>query len=188
MSSNNITPQQLRILAGLLAIPDEDSLAVLEEISQQNSWLTDSFKELKTIPLEHWQAEHTGLFVNGYPKTPCIPFESAYRHSIMNGHVCGEIERIYQSVGLETIEDLSPDYLGVMLECAAFLLEQTLTPQANSGEDTEVHPEEFERNFQALWQDHLAKWVPKFANDLQEHSQLRLYRTVGLKLKELFDV
>ncbi|RKZ39318.1 MAG: molecular chaperone TorD [Gammaproteobacteria bacterium] len=194
MSSNKITPQQLRLFAGLLAKPGEESLAAIEEIAQEHHWLYDSIQELKEMSLEHWQGEHTQLFVNGHPKTVCPPFESVYRHGVMNGQACDDIERLYQESGLESVEGVPPDYLGVMLECAAYLLEQKSTPpsdittlQQNVDENDIIHlEEEAWKNFQTLWQEHLTKWVPKFANDLQQHSELRLYQQLGLKLKELF--
>jgi len=65
MLSENITPQKLRLLAGLLAKPGEDSLAALEEIAKENHWLYESVQQLKDISLEHWQGEHTQLFING---------------------------------------------------------------------------------------------------------------------------
>jgi len=183
MPSDQITPQQLRLFAGLLAMPSEESLVAIEEIAQQNHWLYESLPQLKSISLEHWQTEHTKLFINGHPETPCPPFESVYRHGIMSGQACCEIEQLYQSIGLEPVEDMPADYLGVMLECAAYLLEQKSSAtdlQSNSGEIKKG------ANFQTLWQDHLAKWLPKFASDLQQHSQLHLYQQLGRQLKELF--
>ncbi len=178
MSPNNITPQQLRIFAVLLAKPSKDSLAILEEIAQENHWLYESVQELKQISLEDWQAEHTQMFINGYPETCCPPFESVYLHGIMNSPVCNQIEQIYQSVDLEPVDGVPADYLGMMLECAAYLLEQ------KNSQSSDI--ENRDQNFQTLWQEHLAKWVPNFANDLQKNSELRLYQQLGIKLKELF--
>ena len=195
MSSNKITPQQLRLFAGLLAKPGEESLTAIEEIAQEHHWLYDSIQELKEMSLEHWQGEHTRLFVNGHPKTGCPPFESVYRQGVMNGPVCDEIELLYQESGLESVENVPPDYLGVMLECAAYLLEQKsttpsseiLASQSNENNNNLIHLEEDAwQNFQILWQDHLTKWVPQFANDLEQQSELRLYQQLGSKLKELF--
>ena len=183
-----MTPQQLRLLAGLLAMPEKESLAVLEELAVQNNWLSEPVQELKGISLGRWQAEHTQLFINGYPKTPCPPFESVYRHEMMNGPACSELESLYQSIGLEPIEGVPADYLGMMLECAAFLLELPPSSEAEeaSNEPSVETKETAKTHFQTLWQTHLAKWVPKFANDLQQHSQLRLYQQLGLKLQALF--
>lgn len=193
VSSNNFTPQQLRLLAGLLAKPGEESLAAIAEMAQEHHWLYDSVQELKEISLEHWQGEHTQLFVNGHPKTVCPPFESAYRHGVMNGQACSDIEQLYYSVGLEPIEDVPADYLGMMLECAAYLLEQksSLSPDSSSPQTEDNSEKENVINnpagdFQILWQKHLAKWVPNFANDLVQYSELRLYQQLGQQLKDLF--
>ncbi|NJO14372.1 MAG: molecular chaperone TorD family protein [Thioploca sp.] len=171
MLPNNITPDKLRLFAGLLASPSKDSLAVLIELTIENLWLQPAVVELQQMALDYWQAEHTRLFINGHPQTCCPPFQSVYRHGVMNGAICEDIERFYQSIGLETIDGLPPDYLGVLLECAAYLAEQ--------------QPVDVEQ-WQQLWQNHIVPWVPRFAEDLQSHSELILYQQLGVKLKELF--
>lgn len=155
-------------------MPTEDSLEIIEELAQEQTWLQEAKTELASISLGNWQAEHARLFINGHPKICCPPFESAYRHGIMNGPSCHQIKQFYQSIGLEAVEGISPDYLGMMLECAAYLLEQQSTDK------------EFATHWETLWQDHLKLWVPQFAEDLQRYSDLRLYQQLGLKLKELF--
>ena len=57
-----------------------------------------------------------------------------------------------------------------MLECAAFL--QKSGAVANLLEE--------------LRREHLERWVPRFAQDLQEHARLRLYRNLGEQLAGLF--
>lgn len=171
MLPNNITPDKLRLFAGLLAAPGKDSLTVLIELATEHSWLQPAIAELQEIALDYWQAEHTRLFINGHPQTCCPPFQSVYRHGVMNGAICEAIEQFYQSIGLETIDGLPPDYLGVLLECAAYLAEQ--------------QPCEA-KQWEQLWQNHLIPWVPKFAADLHSHSELILYQQLGVKLKELF--
>jgi putative dimethyl sulfoxide reductase chaperone len=193
MSSNNITPQQLRLLAGLLAAPTENSLEVIAELTTEKHWLQEPLQELTTIPMDQWQAEYTRLFTNDKPV--CPPFESLYRQGILNGPLYSEIERIYQTIGLETVEGIPSDYLGAMLECGAYLLEQksalfsyTSIRQKTEGEKKWVHLDERSSQsvFQTLWQTHLAEWVPQFADDLQQHSEIDLYQKLGMKLKELF--
>ena len=171
MLPHNITPDKLRLFAGLLASPGKDSLAVLIELSADNPWLQAAVAELQGMALDYWQAEHTRLFINGHPKTCCPPFQSVYRHGVMNGAICEDIEQFYQSIGLETIDGLPPDYLGVLLECAAYLAEQ---------QPVDV------QQWEQLWQNHIVPWVPRFADDLQSHSELILYQQLGIKLKALF--
>lgn len=169
--TNNFSPLHLRILAGLLATPTAESLAALQTLAEEQPWLQESVQQLSGWPLAEWQAEHTNLFINGYPKTCCPPFESAYREGTMNGPICHDLGHFYHMIGLEPLEGLQPDYLGVLLECAAYLLEQEPVNQ---------------EHWETLWQTHLAQWVPRFAADLQRHSQLPLYQQLGLQLQGLF--
>jgi len=171
MTAEHLTSDYYSLLAGLLAMPSLESLAVLTELAQEYSWLQPAVDELQRTTLSHWQAEHTRLFINGHPKTCCPPFASVYRHGVMNGHICLQIVQFYERLGLQPIEGLSADYLGALLESAAYLLAQ---PQHN----TEL--------WEQLWQHYLANWVPQFAQDLQQHSELILYRQLGQQLQHLF--
>nr|VFJ72869.1 MAG: chaperone TorD involved in molybdoenzyme TorA maturation [Candidatus Kentron sp. FW] len=160
----------LRLLAGLLAAPEADSLAVLAALADDHAWLREPVAELSNLGLPYWQAEHTSLFISNYPKILCPPFESAYR----GGAPTGELKALYLRAGLE-VNDISPDYLGAMLECAAYLLEE---PKFADGD-----------LWHELWDEHLAKWVPRFSNDLIDVGSCPLlYRRLGEKLSALFTV
>jgi TorA maturation chaperone TorD len=163
------TAPQLRLLAGLLAAPTEESLSILEELVTEHPWLQAATTELATLSLEAWQAEHTRLFINGHPKTCCPPFASVYRHKVMNSPLCDRLELFYQSVGLVPIAELPPDYLGNLLECGAYLLEHTDLSQWQTLQDTFLKP-----------------WITRFCQDLQQSSHLVLYRQLGQQLQQLF--
>lgn len=165
----NITPHQLRLFAGLLASPGEESLEIIEQWAEEYPWLQAPAAELKNWSLEWWQAEYTRLFINGYPKTVCPPFESVYCHGVMNAGPCDRLEDFYHSIGLETVEGLPADYLGVMLECAAYLSEQQPFNAAA---------------WETLWQDHFDQWLSRFAKDVQT-SELLLYQMLGQQLQQL---
>ena len=150
----SVSSTHLRVLAGLLAVPGEESLETVKELTQEHAWLTSAAEQLSEISLEHWQAEHTRLFVNGHPKAACPPFESVYRHGVMNSYLCDEVDKLYHAVGLEPVEEFFPDYLGTLLECAAYLSE---------------HLPAHQEHWETLWQKHLLPWVPRFAGDLQQH-------------------
>nr|VFK07219.1 MAG: chaperone TorD involved in molybdoenzyme TorA maturation [Candidatus Kentron sp. LPFa] len=159
----------LRFLAGLLAAPEAESLSALAELADEHAWLREPVAELSDLGLPHWQAEHTRLFISNYPKTLCPPFESAYR----GGAPSGELKGLYLRIGLEA-NDISTDYLGAMLECAAYLLEE---PEF-------VHNHDL---WHELWDEHLAKWVPRFSNDLiHVPNCLLLYHRLGEEFSILF--
>lgn len=171
MLPDNIVPQNLTLFAGLLAAPNDESLAIIDELAQQHSWLQDVPEELTQWGLPRWQGEHTRLFINGHPKTVCPPFESSYIHGHQNGTACSDILTLYHQIGLQPVEGIFPDYLGTLLECAAYL-------SAQQPVDSEL--------WETLWQKHLSRWVPRFAQDLQTQSRLKLYQQLGKQLQELF--
>jgi len=167
----DINPHTLRILAALLGAPTDESLAALREAVPDVPWLGSAVEQLATLPLDRWQAEHTRLFVSGFPKTVCPPFESAYRHGSMGGETAAQLQALYARIGLMA-DGVQADYLGVELECAAYLLE------SGSQQRDDL--------WQELWHGHLRQWVPAFAADLGAHGTLELYRTLGRELSALF--
>lgn len=162
---------RLRTLAGLLALPGKDALEILEDLAALEPWLAGSLPELAAVGLDEWQGEYTRLFISDYPKTPCPPFESAYRQGNMGGTAVTDLEQLYRRVGLHSI-DMPADFLGTILECAAYL------QQREGGPDEVLRSE--------LWDEHLTKWVPRFAKDLAEQSRLELYRALGRELGAVF--
>lgn len=168
----NASPETLRLLSGLLASPGSDSPAVLRELAGEHTWLGDPVAELAQMPLEEWQAEHARLFISGHPKTVCPPFESAFRSGAMFGAACDQLGDFYRRAGLQA-DGAPPDYLGTLLECAAFLLEQ---PCGHSNE-----------LLQELWREHLAAWLPRIGSVLQQESRLQIYRQLGQQLAGLSD-
>ena len=88
-----------RAIGLLLAQPVEESAAVVAELATVNPWLEQAAREVAALPLDRWQAEHTRLFVCGFPHTACPPFESQYRHGCLDGPASHEVEDIYRRAG-----------------------------------------------------------------------------------------
>jgi TorA maturation chaperone TorD len=143
---------------------------VLRDLARERAWLQLALTELEALPLEEWQAEHGRLFVCGHPRTVCPPFESAQLNGMMQGPAAGELAALYRRAGLEP-EGAPPDYLGTMLECAAFLAEQPC------GLGAELAGE--------LWRGHLDRWLPEFGARLGAEADLMLYRLLGRRIAGL---
>lgn len=165
--------QRLRLLALLLAMPEAGSLAALREAAAAESWLHEAVAELALLPLARWQAEHTRLFIAGFPRTPCPPFESAYRHGTMGGTAAGELRGLYRRAGLE-IAEAPADYLGTLLDCAAYLTDLSTGAGCRAG-----------RLLHELWDEHLDRWLPRFAADLGTTAELLLYQRLAEALAQL---
>lgn len=167
MTLRNTAPNRLRTLAALLALPEDDALDLLRDMRSQLPWLESCLPELEQLPLEHWQAEHTRLFISAYPKVPCPPYESVYRQGIMKGVSASELADLYRRAGLRAV-DVPADYLGTMLDCAAYLKETGMNDL-----------------FEELVEEHFMLWVPSFARDLVDHAELDFYRTLGEQIGAL---
>lgn len=163
----NVDPNQLRILAALLAMPEDDALDALRDMRPLAPWLEPALPELERIPLIYWQAEYTRLFISAYPRIPCPPYESAYRQGTMGGASAAELADLYHRAGLQAM-DVPADYLGALLECAAYLKEQGMDDL-----------------FRELTEEHLGLWLPRFARDLRDQAGLALYRALGRQLGSL---
>jgi TorA maturation chaperone TorD len=160
---------ELRLLSALLGAPDETSLELLREAAAEFPWLEGAVEELARTPLDRWQGEHTMLFIAGFPRTPCLPFASAWMEKRMHGAAMESLLLFYRRLGLEAAE-MPADYLGTILECAAMLREQ---------EDRGLAAE--------LWNGHLHPWLQEFTAALAQHSRLKLYGALARRLDDLSD-
>lgn len=161
---------ELRMLASLLGAPESDAVAAVAGLAEQHPWLRRAADELQSLPLGEWQAEHTRLFISGYPTTPCPPFESAYLSGRLQGPQVETLGDLYRRLGL-VADGASPDFLGTLLECAALV---------------KADPRLEEAFWAELWDEHLARWLPRFCQDLQLESSLELYRALAQRLMECF--
>lgn len=164
-----VTPEQLEVLALLFGTPESGSLEVLEALAEKHPWLAAPLAELRQLPLQRWQGEHTALFVSGYPKTVAPPFISAFLYGQMGGGVEEDLLDFYRRLGLEP-NDMPADYLGTLFECAAWLISQQ---------------EERELEHNELWQRYLLPVLPEFSDRLIGEGGLHLYKAMGKELARI---
>ncbi len=178
-------------LSRSLVMPDEkwfDTMeAFLQELGSEEwnegfsrtlrEW-TDAFQELKAEPLEEVQYEYTRLFVNGYPKTACPPYESVYREGTMLGELAMDVYLIYQDWGLEITREEAGDHLAVLLEFMYYL-----SSLLDVVEDDELR-QAVEGEIRAFWKEHIESWLPKFVGDLVESAEMPFYTLLGNMLSE----
>lgn len=166
----NSLSSDLRLYAWLLGTPAADAKTAIAEQAAVHPWLAEPAAELQALALDEWQAEHTRLFVSGYPKTPCPPFASAYLEGAMHGQSRADLANIYAQLGMAAT-GAPADYLGTILDFAAHLLAQG---QA-AGEAWET-----------LSGRYMDRWIPRFCDDLQAHANLLLYRQTAARLAACF--
>ncbi|MBF0188141.1 MAG: molecular chaperone TorD family protein [Magnetococcales bacterium] len=163
----NLDPERLRTLALLLASPDAESRTVLGDLARNQPWLQPGVEPLATVALERWQEEHTRLFINGFPKVVASPFASAWTRQGASGEVQQKIGLLYAEAGV-TAQDLPPDYLGSLLECAALLTERNQLGDAAL--------------LERLLHSHLLPWLQAFTTALEQGTDMALYRLLARTL------
>ena len=172
-----------KILSQLFFYPEDDFFEklseigdfikrILEEVYNSEGLLEEfieAIEELRTLPPQELQAEHTRLFINSYPTLPTPPYESAYREMLLMGDYAEEVGKYYSLYNLEVPEDL-PDHISYELDFMRFLLEEG---------DTELAREFFE--------EHIFQWVPDFVSDLRNESRLKFYKFVANFLDDFLE-
>lgn len=164
-----------------LCKPDRETLnnwrAMLEDnASDILSEIKDAIQKTANITdeeLENLIWEYTRLFIGPY-KLPCPPWESVYTSAkkLMMQEAYDEVRSFYMRAGL-TIEDfgIMPDHIGVELHFLAVLLQ---TAKSNPEKET------FYRNLtQDFIAEHIMKWVPQFALDMEEAAESDVYKALA---------
>ncbi|ACF13344.1 cytoplasmic chaperone TorD family protein [Chloroherpeton thalassium ATCC 35110] len=128
--------------------------------------LPPAFEKEETVRL---QAEYTRLFINGYPTTPCAPYESVYREKRMLGKSSMEVQERYQEWGM-TVDASLMDHLATEFEFMAFLC------SAATLEETKA---DAKAALQTFLSEHAQKWIPQFAADLQANAKVQAYQLLG---------
>jgi len=132
---------------------------------------------LARMPLELLQGEYTRLFINGFPHTPCPPYESIYRNdNRLLGPAAEQVSVFYERWGLACERQL-PDHVAVELEFMhALLVAQSAARGPQVDDLTKVAA--------TFWTRHLGRWAARFANDVLDHASHPFYRALAPMLSE----
>ncbi len=137
-------------------------------------WATALAAQFAATSLDDLQVEHTRLFVNNAEGVPCPPYESAYVDRQLLTATTAAVANFYAEWDIQQAQETA-DFLPVELQFSAYLLD--LAAQSEAPESVEQARRRFEAN-------HLLRWLPQFAVDLEKHAQLDCYRELGKRLAE----
>ena len=163
-----ISVDELHLLRGLLAFPNESSLELAIDLAEVWPWLQDARADLEAAGLEQWREEYRRLFFGGDQPAACPHHASAYAG--VSRDAPWHIARLYARAGLPLC-NVPPDYIGSELNLLAELLES----EHDLGSGL-VHE---------AW-SHMADWIPRFAGCLAESTRIGLYRGIAARLHDLF--
>jgi TorA maturation chaperone TorD len=171
------TSTEYHFLSLCLLYPQADLLPRLQETAAATGqpWATEMVEAFARESLEALQIEHTRLFVNNIEGVPCPPYESAYVDGQLLTATTAAVAAFYEEWGLRQAAETA-DYLPVELQFLAYLL--ALESQAEDAQAIEMARQQFET-------EHLLRWLPRFAIDLQESAQITFYQKTGIQLAAL---
>ncbi len=179
MTAPNEQAFLLKLCGLAFAYPNEALIPTLQEVAKNIINKKTAVKMLiaafEQEELEVVQGEYTRLFINGYPHTPCAPYESVYREKRMLGKASGEVQACYREWGM-TVDVALSDHLATELEFLSFLTSAKCEPAI---------AEEAVEATELFMIGHIATWVPQFINDLQNSAKLKAYRQLAALLKDI---
>ena len=146
----------------------QTGLAKPDEINRLYEWI-ERFMSEKDL-LEALQVEHTGLFINAFPKLIAPPYKSYYLENELYGESTSEILQNYRDFGFNISTQLKEpaDHLAVELEFVYRLNEM--------GESKSVQ--------KIFVQEHILSWIDKLYQRVAEYAALPFYPFI---LRELID-
>jgi len=137
-----------------------------ENIDNHRQTLSALIRSFESTELEQLQAEYTRLFINGYPNTPCPPYESVYLEKRMLGEASVSVQGAYNQWDM-TVDSGLIDHIATEFEFLAFLY---------SAESLNL-PIGVEAGNSAILfiNEHLCRWVPTFIEDLKNSTTVQAY-------------
>jgi TorA maturation chaperone TorD len=177
LNENCLRAEKYKFLSECYYLPDEGFLQKVAEISQTDG----SFVELSSCvsssaDLELLVVDFAGLFVGPY-KLLAPPYGSFY---LEDGKLMGDstldVKKWYEKEGLDIVVKDAPDHIAMELEFMYFLI----TKQIKAIEDSNLQDaQSYMQKQTAFLQTHLARWLPKFAENVQQNSQTEFYKQLS---------
>ncbi|NTV66428.1 MAG: molecular chaperone TorD family protein [Chlorobaculum sp.] len=163
-----------KFLSRCLAYPNEAFIPALREALDRIEAHRDELLALVTSfereEAETLQAEYTRLFLNGYPRTICPPYESVYLEKRMHGEATVAVQSAYAEWEM-SVEPGLIDHLATELEFLAFLASAESLDNAVSADARKAS--------ESFTQQHLTRWTPQFVVDLKAGATMEAYRLLG---------
>ncbi len=164
-----------KLLSECYYLPDEALIQKILAGSQQGLFSELAVCVHPAVDLEALRIEFTRLFIGPF-KLLAPPYGSVYlEDNRMMGESTVDARNRYEQAGLDITLSDAPDHLAMELEFMYYLVMQEL--EAIHMEDTEALQtcQEKQRSF---LQTHLARWLPRFAEKVQENGQIDFYKTL----------
>ncbi|MHC4882436.1 MAG: TorD/DmsD family molecular chaperone [Planctomycetota bacterium] len=170
-----------KLLSECYYLPDNALIQKVVDAVQ----VTPIFSELcPCIPsyLEPLKIDFTRLFIGPF-KVLAPPYGSVY---LEDGRMMGEstidVRNWYEKDGLDVVLNDAPDHIAMELEYGYYLVVKQIQATNERNLQDFQHYQQKQKMFLC---SHLARWLPRFAKNVQENAQTEFYRKLA-QLTEMF--
>ena len=171
-----------KLLSECYHLPDNALIQKIVDIAQTDHF----FHELKAcipsvLELESLKIDYTRLFIGPF-KLLAPPYGSVY---LEDNRIMAEstidVGKWYEKEALNVLIKGPPDHIAIELEFMYYLaVKQIQATKEGNSQDIQL----YQKKQQVFLCSHLAKWLPKFTENIKKHAQTEFYR----KLAGLTDI
>ena len=131
-------------------------------------------------------ADYARLFLS-LDKVPAHPSESVYREGMMMQYSRDEVLKTYWSFEVDKKEEFaeSEDHIAVELSFMVYLCGKTI--EAIRNKDIK-EARKYLQGQQDFLEEHLAKWIPKFMQDIFDTAQTPFYRGIAVLTRDYVEM
>ena len=171
-----------KFLSDCYYLPDEELIQKVAEFAQTNHFFAELYNCIPLdIELESLKIDYAQLFVGPF-KLLAPPYGSFYfEDSRLMGDSTIDVRNWYEKEGLDVVIKDAPDHIAMELEFMYYLaVKQSQATEKGNIQDIQL----CQQKQKSFLNSHLAKWLPKFAEKVQNNSQTEFYK----KLAGLTDI
>jgi len=131
-------------------------------------------------------ADYARLFLS-LNKVPAHPSESVYREGMMMQYSRDEVLKTYWSFGVDKKEEYTEteDHIAVELSFMMYLCGEAVEALKNKDRKEAI---KYLQGQQDFLEEHLAKWVPKFVQDILDTAKTPFYRGVAALTRDYVEM
>lgn len=168
-----------KLLAECFQTPDDDLVALLEDVDQEEDLRLGVEAITEEIPddLESLRVDYAKLFVGPF-EVLAPPYGSVYLDDperVMTESTVDVMDR-YREVGLDVGLDEPADHVAAELEFMYVLVVKEVEAINQSENDDVVEYLHRQRDF---LRDHLGRWIADFTDEVRTHADTEFYRTLS---------
>jgi TorA maturation chaperone TorD len=171
--------QSYKLLSECYYPPDEELIIRLNRLSDStvNPCLEISNYVPKIDELESLAIDFSRLFLGPY-KLLAAPYGSVYLEDgrCVMGESTVEVRNWYRKEGLDVVLKEVPDHIAVELEFMYFLIFKETEAIRNSDPEGVAN---YLKKQMSFLQDHLGRWVPEFAGNVEANAQTQFYKNLA---------